>query len=62
MLDAIIHPQSSIHGLVGFKDGSWLAQLGIADMRVPIVMRHTDRLGWQGQEFDFKQALVLICL
>ena len=41
-LDAITHPQSSIHGLVGFKDGSWLAQLGIADMRVPI----SYALGW----------------
>ena len=60
-LDAIIHPQSSIHGLVGFKDGSWLAQLGIADMRVPIsyALGWPDRLGWQGQEFDFKQALQL---
>ncbi|MDP6217946.1 MAG: 1-deoxy-D-xylulose-5-phosphate reductoisomerase [Alphaproteobacteria bacterium] len=60
-LDAIIHPQSSIHGLVGFKDGSWLAQLGIADMRVPIsyALGWPDRLGWQGQEFDFTQALQL---
>ena len=60
-LDAIIHPQSSIHGLVGFKDGSWLAQLGIADMRVPIsyALGSPDRLGWQGQEFDFTQALQL---
>ena len=60
-LDAIIHPQSSIHGLVGFKDGSWLAQLGIADMRVPIsyALGWPDRLGWQGKEFDFTQALQL---
>jgi len=60
-LDAIIHPQSSIHGLVGFKDGSWLAQLGIADMRVPIsyALGWPDRLGWQGREFDFTQALQL---
>ena len=60
-LDAITHPQSSIHGLVGFKDGSWLAQLGIADMRVPIsyALGWPDRLGWQGQEFDFTQALQL---
>ena len=60
-LDAIIHPQSSIHGLVGFKDGSWLAQLGIADMRVPIsyALGWPDRLGWKGQEFDFTQALQL---
>ena len=60
-LDAIIHPQSSIHGLVGFKDGSWLAQLGIADMRVPLAyaLGWPDRLGWQGQEFDFTQALQL---
>ncbi len=32
----VIHPQSIAHSLVAFKDGSYLAQLGSPDMRVPI--------------------------
>jgi 1-deoxy-D-xylulose-5-phosphate reductoisomerase len=35
-VDVIIHPQSIIHSLVEFVDGSMLAQLGVPDMRVPI--------------------------
>jgi 1-deoxy-D-xylulose-5-phosphate reductoisomerase len=35
-LEAIIHPQSVVHSLVEYRDGSVLAQLGPADMRVPI--------------------------
>ena len=58
-LDAIIHPQSAIHGLVGFKDGSWLGQLGIADMRVPIsyALGWPERLEWQSTPFDFSAAM-----
>ena len=35
-LRIVVHPQSVIHSLVEFRDGSTLAQLGPADMRVPI--------------------------
>lgn len=35
-IDVIVHPQSIVHSLVEFVDGSVLAQLGAADMRVPI--------------------------
>ena len=35
-VDVIIHPQSIIHSLVEYVDGSLLAQLGVPDMRVPI--------------------------
>lgn len=35
-LDVVIHPQSLIHSMVTFTDGSTMAQLGIPDMRVPI--------------------------
>lgn len=60
-LDAIIHPQSTLHGLVGFKDGSWLAHLGIADMRVPIsyALGWPERLAWQAQPLDFSSVLTL---
>ncbi len=35
-VDVIVHPQSVVHSLVEYVDGSFLAQLGVADMRVPI--------------------------
>jgi 1-deoxy-D-xylulose-5-phosphate reductoisomerase len=35
-VDVVIHPQSTVHSMVEFVDGSVLAQLGATDMRVPI--------------------------
>lgn len=35
-LDVVIHPQSVVHSMVEFVDGSVLAQIGTADMRLPI--------------------------
>ena len=35
-IDVVVHPQSIVHSLVEFVDGSLLAQLGSADMRIPI--------------------------
>lgn len=35
-IDVVVHPQSIVHGLVSYVDGSVLAQLGPADMRTPI--------------------------
>jgi 1-deoxy-D-xylulose-5-phosphate reductoisomerase len=35
-IEVLVHPQSVIHGLVQFADGSVLAQLGAPDMRIPI--------------------------
>ena len=35
-IDVIVHPQSIVHSLVEFADGSMLAQLGMTDMRMPI--------------------------
>lgn len=35
-IEVLIHPQSIVHGLVEYLDGSVLAQMGVADMRVPI--------------------------
>jgi len=41
-----IHPQSSIHSLVRFRDGSLIAQLGATDMKIPIAyaLSHPERL------------------
>ena len=44
-IDILVHPQSVVHSLVAFKDGSQLAQLGVPDMRVPIAFC----LGWPGR-------------
>ena len=35
-IDVLIHPQSIIHSLVEYRDGSVIAQLGMPDMRIPI--------------------------
>ena len=35
-IDVLVHPQSVVHGMVEFRDGSVIAQLGPPDMRVPI--------------------------
>lgn len=35
-IDVIVHPQSIIHSIVQFKDGSMKAQMGLPDMRLPI--------------------------
>lgn len=41
-IDVIVHPQSVVHSLVEYVDGSVLAQLGTPDMRTPIAVA----LGW----------------
>jgi 1-deoxy-D-xylulose-5-phosphate reductoisomerase len=35
-IDVLVHPESIVHSLVEFEDGSMMAQLGAPDMRVPI--------------------------
>ena len=35
-IDVIVHPQSIIHSLVQFTDGSMKAQMGLPDMKLPI--------------------------
>lgn len=35
-IDVLVHPQSVVHGLVAYRDGSVLAQMSLPDMRVPI--------------------------
>jgi len=37
-VDVVVHPQSVVHSLVEMQDGSWLAQLGVPDMRGPIAV------------------------
>lgn len=35
-IDVLVHPQSVVHGMVQYTDGSLIAQMGSADMRIPI--------------------------
>jgi 1-deoxy-D-xylulose-5-phosphate reductoisomerase len=35
-IDVLIHPQSVVHSIVEYRDGSMIAQLGFPDMRIPI--------------------------
>jgi len=41
-IDVVVHPQSLVHSLVEYSDGTLLAQLGVNDMRLPILYA----LGW----------------
>ncbi len=55
-IDVVIHPQSIIHSLVQFKDGSLKAQLGLPDMKLPIqyALAFPHRLANDFKRFDFK--------
>jgi len=53
-LDVLVHPQSVIHSMVEFIDGSVLAQLGSPDMRIPIAyaLAWPDRIETPAQRLD----------
>lgn len=53
-VDVIVHPQSIIHSLVEYTDGSTLAQLGAPDMRTPIAcaLAWPDRMSWPAPKLD----------
>ncbi|MDG2522026.1 1-deoxy-D-xylulose-5-phosphate reductoisomerase [Caulobacter segnis] len=53
-IDVLIHPQSVIHSMVEYADGSTLAQLGVPDMRPPIACAFAwpDRLEWPAPRLD----------
>lgn len=54
-VDVIVHPQSIVHSLVQFKDGSLKAQMGLPDMKLPIqyALGFPDRLVNDFERFDF---------
>ena len=60
-VDVIVHPQSVIHSLVEYQDGSTLAQLGPPDMRSPIACAWAwpDRLPWPAPGLDLAQTATL---
>ena len=53
-ISVVVHPQSIVHSMVEFVDGSILAQCGVPDMRVPILycLGHPERLPSSFQPFD----------
>lgn len=56
-IEVVIHPQSIIHSLVQFEDGSIKAQMGLPDMKLPIqyALSYPQRLKNDFQRFDFMQ-------
>ena len=54
-VEVVVHPQSIVHSLVQFEDGSIKAQLGLPDMRLPIqfAMSYPERLKADFPRFDF---------
>jgi len=56
-IEVLIHPQSIIHSMVEYQDGSTLAQLGPPDMRAPIACAYAwpDRLPWPAPKLDLAQ-------
>ncbi len=53
-IKAVIHPQSIVHGLVNFADGSCVAHMGSTDMRIPIsyALEYPERMTWQVETLD----------
>jgi 1-deoxy-D-xylulose-5-phosphate reductoisomerase len=53
-ITAVVHPQSIIHSMVEFVDGSVLAQMGFPTMEIPILyaLSHPERLGYPRRRFD----------
>jgi 1-deoxy-D-xylulose-5-phosphate reductoisomerase len=59
-IGVVIHPQSIVHGLVEFSDGSYQAHLGAPDMRVPIAyaLGHPQRPSFDSEPFTVAGAVL----
>lgn len=53
-IEVLIHPQSIVHSMVEFVDGSWLAHMGVPDMRIPIqyALTYPDRAATPTRRLD----------
>ena len=53
-IDVVVHPQSVVHSLVEYQDGSTLAQLGPPDMKAPIAcaLSWPKRISWPAEAMD----------
>ena len=56
-IEVVVHPQSIIHSMVQFEDGSIKAQMGLPDMRLPIqyALSYPERLKSPFPRFDFSE-------
>jgi 1-deoxy-D-xylulose-5-phosphate reductoisomerase len=54
-IEVLVHPQSIVHSMVQFADGSLKAQMGLPDMRIPIAfaMSFPERVALNTERFDF---------
>ena len=54
-IDIVVHPQSLIHSMIEFIDGSIKAQISIPDMRLPILyaLSYPERIKLNNREYDF---------
>jgi 1-deoxy-D-xylulose-5-phosphate reductoisomerase len=57
-ISVLIHPQSTIHSMVEYRDGSVIAQMGVTDMRHPIqyALTFPDRLASPRPSLDFRSV------
>jgi 1-deoxy-D-xylulose-5-phosphate reductoisomerase len=57
-INVVVHPQSIVHSLVEFRDGSVLAQLGIPDMKIPIAyaLSYPERMALQLKQLNLWQC------
>jgi 1-deoxy-D-xylulose-5-phosphate reductoisomerase len=57
-VDVVIHPQSTVHAMIEYTDGSVLAQIAATDMRMPIqyALTYPDRAGAPVPKIDWREA------
>jgi 1-deoxy-D-xylulose-5-phosphate reductoisomerase len=60
-IEVLVHPQSIVHSLVEYRDGSVLAQMGAPDMRTPIAhaLAWPNRMNTTGRKLELTKALAL---
>ncbi|MPN50213.1 1-deoxy-D-xylulose 5-phosphate reductoisomerase [bioreactor metagenome] len=60
-IDVVVHPQSIIHSMVEFVDGTIMAQMGMPDMRLPIqyALTYPERIAAPFAKIDFSKMAAL---
>lgn len=54
----LVHPQSVVHGMIEWADGSLIAHMGVCDMRQPIqyMLNYPEGARWRGERVDLARA------
>lgn len=60
-IDVVVHPESIIHSLIQYQDSSMMAQMGLPDMRLPIVyaLNYPNRQATQLERLDLAKQMTL---